>query len=89
MHDGSTSHDIILYLSHATGRNRASHAISQGSVISKYMIVDKVENFNVKAPALFRPTLERFGYVLDEIKTIYINGQNGRLITFISTPRLV
>ena len=39
------------------------------------MSADKIDNFNEKASALFRPTLEQCGYLLEEIKINYLNGR--------------
>jgi hypothetical protein len=38
------------------------------------MSADKIDNFNEKATAIFRPILEKHGYLLEEIKINYING---------------
>lgn len=38
------------------------------------MSSDKIDNFNEKATTVFRPTLEKYGYLLEEIKINYING---------------
>jgi hypothetical protein len=51
-----------------------------GEVRAKYnrqiqMSADKIDNFNEKATTVFRSTLEKYGYLLEEIKVNYINGQ--------------
>ena len=38
------------------------------------MSADKIDNFNEKATTVFRSTLEKCGYRLEEIKVNYING---------------
>ena len=38
------------------------------------MSADKIDNFNEKATTVFQPTLEKYGYHLEELKINYVNG---------------